>query len=239
MADADDDLTLRPSDAGLLFRLEMWLTHTVLGYWRHLAFAAAFLMLSVAVFGQYRSWVRRDQRGTHAALASAVEPLGMPILALADGVARQAADLPDVAARKATADAVHAVAVEARDPARRAGLLQAAELYRLAGDTEGRRKSLEAASGGDGVMGFAVEAALATLELEEGKADTALGRLTKLAGSEDPFLGQQASIDLGLAYEQAGRKDEARATYDTFVTKWPDSPLIESVRERLARVRTE
>uniref|UniRef100_UPI0025A09F14 hypothetical protein n=1 Tax=Klebsiella pneumoniae TaxID=573 RepID=UPI0025A09F14 len=85
-------------------------------------------------------------------------------------------------------------------------LLDAAEAFRLADKRDKQRAALTAAAeGSTGILAYAAEGGLATLELAEGQGDAAVARLRKLSESQEGYLAEQATIDLGLALEHLGK----------------------------------
>lgn len=73
MADQpDNELSLPKTDAGTLFRLEMWATNVFLGYWWVLVVAIVAILAGVAIYGFWDSQQTATQRGlasrTEAAL---------------------------------------------------------------------------------------------------------------------------------------------------------------------------
>ena len=111
---------------------------------------------------------------------------------------------------------------------------KASELYRLLGDREKQRASLEAAADkASGSLHYSVESAIANLDLEDGRGDESIARLQTLeADLGDEFLAQQVAFDIGIALEHLDRKDDAVSNYDKFLAAWPDSQLSEDVSRR-------
>jgi tetratricopeptide (TPR) repeat protein len=111
--------------------------------------------------------------------------------------------------------------------------LLAAETYRMANKADGRKKALELAATliGD-PMKFVAENNLAHATLMAGDGDAAVQQYKDLMASRgDSYLAQWAALDLGRAYEQLGRTDEAIAVYDDVLARWPDTPGAEEVTD--------
>ncbi len=234
----EDDLDLKPADAGALFRAEMWATNAILGYWPYLLGTLVVLLLGFLFWGQYSSYVTSSQRQGSAKVAEATYDLDAPVYALGIQKAIGRLDTEDEALTEAAA-ALVAAAGETSGPAKAEGMLKAAEIYRVVGRDEDRRSALEAASEAapsGSILWFAAEGALASLDLEQDQGDAAVSRLRSAMESSDGFLGQQAALDLGLALEQLGRSEEALNVYEQFQRKWPDSPRLDEVQERRDRV---
>lgn len=232
---AEDDLELKPADAGAMFRVEMFATNFLLGYWKHIVAIAVMVLVSILVYGQYRDFHRRTQRSTTAQISGALGELpdSLPMLSarIANGEPVDPTELEGVG------DKLLAIAGEASGPARVEGYLSAAEVFRLADKTDKQRTALEAAvEDGEGILGYAAEGGLATLELAQSQGDAAVERLRTLSKTQQGYLAEQATIDLGLALEHLGKKADAAAVYADFETRFPDSPRLGEVKERQARV---
>lgn len=232
---AEDDLDLKPADAGAMFRLEMFATNVLLGYWKHMVGLVVVVLLGVLLFGQYRDYTRRTQRAASAAISAELSKLPAAVPSLSESHAR--GETLDVAKIEGVADEIVKIVGGASGTARVEGLLTTAELYRLSGKTDKQRSSLtDAADSSSGVLRFMAESALANLELNQGEGDAAVSRLTALAASSEGMLAEQAMLDLGLAYEHLKRNSDAEKLYTDFLTKFPESLHTEDVKQRQARV---
>jgi tetratricopeptide (TPR) repeat protein len=232
---ADDDLELKPADAGTMFRMEMFATNVLLGYWKHMLAVVVVVLLSILLYGQYRDYYRRTQRSTAALVADQMAKLPDMAPGLSEKVAR--GETIDKAQLETVGDEIVAIANGATGTARVEGLLTAAELFRLAQKVEKQRGALEGAAGAsEGVLAFAAEEGLANLELGVGEGEKAVERLRKLAETHEGFLAEQAMLDLGLALEHLGKPGEADKLYSEFLTKFPESLRADEVKQRQARV---
>ncbi len=228
------ELVLPKAEAGLFFRAEMAWANFLFGYWRHLLVVLVVGLLGVLVWGQWRSWVDREQRATSAEIAEIERKLPAELPMLPDAISDAKVKPEDL---EVPADALAAIGKKAKGAARVEAWLKAAELYRLAGKPDLQRSALEGGADSDaGVMTYAAVSALAALDLDEGKGDLAIARLTALRSNPDEGLAQSAALDLGLALESLGRIDEAGRVYTEFTTKWAASKHIEQVRARQARL---
>lgn len=232
----DQELDLQPGEAGLAFRAEMAATQVLLGYWKVAVALLIAGLLGVLFYGQYVSWVQRTQRHLAAQIAEVERELPVALVQIPE--AQQAGDATITAELlSSTAEKIEAVARAGAGPASVEGLLKAAELYRLAGAPDRQRAALEAGAGdARGVLTFAVEGALANLDLEQGRGEDAVRRLQTLMDTSDGYLGQQAAMDLGMALEHLGRSAEADQVYARFLETWPDSARSEEVHARRARL---
>lgn len=232
----EEDLQLAPADAGVAFKAEMAVTNFLLGYWKHLLATIALVLFSILLYSQYRDWNQRSQRELSARLAEAQRDLPASVVELPE-MMQFGGVQPELLA--STADRVMAVARDGRGTMAVEGLLEAAELYRLAGKPAEQRAALEEAAGqAKGVLRYAAIGALANLDLEEGQGDEAVSRLRELMSGYDGFLAQRAALDLGMALEHLGRGPEAAQVYSEFLQKWPNSPATSEVQARTQRLGT-
>jgi tetratricopeptide (TPR) repeat protein len=235
--DADDDLDLKPARAGTLFRLEMFTTNFLLGYWKQLVAVVVVFLVMILAWGQYNDITRRNQRETAARIAERLGELSQPLPYVAEAIAK--GEEVDTAKLEEVADGLIAIGNGASRAARVEAYLTAAELYRLADLPDKQRSALtQAVESGEGILGYSASAALANLELAEGDGDASVQRLRELVRSSEGYLAEQAQIDLALALEHLGRKDEAAQVYDEFLQQFPESPRRTVVEQRLGRVST-
>ena len=232
MAESDDDLDLRPADAGFLFRAEMWATNAVLGYWKHALTVAGVFLLSLLAYGQFGSWEQTSQRRASASIALVESEMSASLIELSQRAAMGVAHV-DKESTSQAADKLLAIASGISGTAQVEALLKAAELYRLAGATDKQREALERATEtSTGILGYSAQGALADLELEaDDKA--ALERLKALQVEHGGFLAEQALLDLARAYEHFEMATEAREIYEQFVAKWPESVRLEVAEQAL------
>lgn len=229
-----DELELKPAEAGALFKAEMFATNFFLGYWVHMVGVVLLVLLGVLAWGQYGSWYQDRQRAASAQIANTLDGLPSPLGELPSRLASgEAVDLAQV---EKVGDELVTIADSAMGTSRVEALMTAAELYRLSAKTDKQRQALADASAEEvGVLSWAAESSLASLELELEQGDAAIERLRGLASSSDGYLAEQATIDLGLALEHLGRKDEAAKVYAEFLARFPDSRRGEQVKARQAR----
>ncbi|MCB9664244.1 MAG: tetratricopeptide repeat protein [Alphaproteobacteria bacterium] len=237
MADEQDqDFDLEGGAGDYALRAEMAASEFALRHWKPIVGVLVAVVAGIFTYGQVRDWYVDGQKAASAQIASAEDELSTDVfqLALARAGIRPDATI-DVPATTGVADALVEIANTTRGTAAVEAALKAAELYRLAGNDTERRAALELASAGaSGVLHYAAEAALGTLDLEEGKVESAVTRFEALASGKD-FLARQATLDLAGVYETLGRTSDAVATYDRWLSTWPDAPEADDVRERKER----
>lgn len=231
----DQDLVLQPADAGAAFRFEMAVTNFFLGYWKHVLGVLVVVLVGFLLYGQYAAYVVRSQRAAASQIAE-VERNLPPIALLSYQKATGNLQTPEEDLRNA-AQQLEAVAGATSGTASVEARLKAAELYRILGESDARRAALEGALGkADGVLGYSVESALAALDLEAGNGDAAVSRFEALRKSNQGFLAQQATIELGLTLEHLDRNADAAKVYGEFLATWPDAARAGEVRDFQARV---
>lgn len=234
MADEDEDLDLDLGGAGgdYALQVEMRTGEFLLRYWPFLAGIGATVLIGLLIYGQVNAAHTRGQRAVSAEAARAVEPLdGTPLeLAQAKAGLLRGVDFDADTSRRA-ADALVSAAQAGSGAAAADAYLQAAELYRLAGDTAQQRVALEGASAeGTGVIAYSAEIALANLDLES-DVDAGIARFESLQSSKPDYLGQQATLALAGALESLDRWDEALAAYDRYLATWPQAPNVDDVQD--------
>ncbi|TVQ93169.1 MAG: hypothetical protein EA397_05185 [Deltaproteobacteria bacterium] len=76
----DDDLTLPKTDAGLLFRLEMWATNVLLGYWWVGVAAVVIILAAVGIYGIYDNQTTQTQRELATRTESAIRKIDRALI---------------------------------------------------------------------------------------------------------------------------------------------------------------
>ena len=69
------------------------------------------------------------------------------------------------------------------------------------------------------------------------KFDDAIARLTQIVAVEDYLHRIDAAELLGLARERRGQLAQAKATYEDYLRRYPDSPAASRIRQRLQTLR--
>lgn len=285
MADqGSNDLTIPKSDAGLAFRLEMWASNTILGYWWVLALAIAAILAGVAIYAIWDGTNTSSQRRTSLESAVALSDLSEAVLdedklrerefvQTENGPFRQFQFVPTLGYADMDASGyppkvyiplASATETFGKDDGNResalidgadrmmkaynggSGLaadhaaLQAAQLYSLAGNDEGRDKALAAArQSGDSNVRFAAEAQLAAMAVAAEDVAGAEALLRPWISEENGFSGQRAAMALGEIYEGADRAGDAEAVYRELLATWPLSSLGDAARDRLESMGLE
>lgn len=235
--DEHDDLDLSPADAGALFRAEMATTNFLMGYWKGLLALLIVGLVSVLLYGKYLDYNITQQKSFAAQVALLEAKLGSPVIALPDALAAGQVDEAKIAT---LAREMLEVSRAGTGPARVEAALKAAEMFRVANLPDERRTALEeAVPHAEGVLAFSAQAALANLDLEQGRGEDAIARYEALLAEEDGFLAEQAMLELGLVYEALERPEEARQVYADFMVKFPESSRYDKAQQRDARLAAD
>jgi hypothetical protein len=230
----DDDLDLRPADAGALFRAEMATTNFLLGYWKGLLALLVVGLVSVLLYGKLLDYRTTQQKGVAGKVALLEAKLGAPLITLPDAIDAGQVKQDDVTS---IAREMLEVSRESSGPGRVEAALKAAELFRIAGSDDERRAALEeAVPYAEGVLAFSAHGSLANLDLEQGNGDAAVARWQTLVETEDGILAEEAMLELGLVYEALGRPDDARKVYADFMARFPESSRFDKAQQRDARL---
>jgi tetratricopeptide (TPR) repeat protein len=70
------------------------------------------------------------------------------------------------------------------------------------------------------------------------KHDDAIVRLTRIVATEDYLHRIDAAEMLGLAHERKGQLAQAKAAYESYLRRYPDSRAADRIRQRLQALRT-
>jgi predicted negative regulator of RcsB-dependent stress response len=146
------------------------------------------------------------------------------------------------AARREAALKKYQAAAEAY-PSTSAGLdarLQAASLLSEMGKVADAEKQLAeiARLDGDGLYGRMARLGIATIQVDAGKYDPAIATLNALAQRADVELPIDGVLmQLGRAYEKAGKTTEAITAFTRIGDEFPDSPYASDARTELERLK--
>jgi len=237
--DNEGELVLDAGEAGLGFRFEMAASNFIMGYWRTIIAVIGVGLLSVLIYGELQNQNRKWQRSYASDISDALGelPVDLQQLPLRMKLDEELVSTEDLVG---VGDTLMQLAGSSSGSAVLEALMKAAEVYRIAGASNQQRQALEEALPlARGPLQYAVVAALANMDLEQGEGDAAVSRLKGLTSHEDAYLARRASEDLGLALEYLNRSSEAAALYDEFLTKWPEAPEAEAIRVRQSRLEIE
>jgi hypothetical protein len=256
VADKDQDKIKIPGqEATVAFRAEMFFQNVVLGYWQYGVGLVVVVLLGFFLYGTYSTITERNQQAGTGACAAVIAKMqtktpgkllpgdelfvpydvpwdllvtqGDPTTLVFDKVSDEQKTKLDSYAKQ-----LEQVADENGGVASRECRLYAAELYRITGNGEGRKKALETVASAGGTIGFAAAENLAAIEIAGGSFDSGAARLRTQMDSQQGYLAERAALDLGRNFEIAGKKDDAVKLYAEFVEKWPKSARVPEVQSR-------
>ncbi len=105
-----------------------------------------------------------------------------------------------------------------------------------AGDLAGARKQYEELTGGKGPLAAEATLGLADVALAEGKAPRAIELYETLTARGGPAAIRSIALgQLAVAYERAGREDQALAASKELVRAYPSATEAAAARERIRR----
>ena len=205
------------------------------------------VLLAVVLIGGYVYWQRSTNEKAAALFAEGIVAASTPIATPetdASNLPGQIAPRPQgrtFPTEKARAEAAIAKFSEASQayPSSRAGI---AANYRAAALLAEQGKLPEAetrfndviARDGNGVYGRMAKLGIATLQIQAKKYDQAIAALTTLSQRADADVPVDAVLmQLGEAYQRAGRTPDALKTFTRVVDEFPQSPYLQDARRRL------
>jgi tetratricopeptide (TPR) repeat protein len=231
------DAPLAGAEQDVLFRAQMTVANTLLGYWKHGVTALFVLLGASLVIGQWLTYKVDVQKDGQAALARI--DLKMPTLDPMTRMGLAPMDDPNDPARMAllatNAAEYEALAASAKGTASSMAWMRAAEAWRRAGQMD-KAKAAYLKVQGDGVVGFSGATGVAALAADSGDVDGAVTALQPYAAATEGFLAQQALIEIAAIYEGAGRAADARTTLQDLQKRFPTSPLLPDAAAALARL---
>jgi tetratricopeptide (TPR) repeat protein len=232
------DAPLAGADQDVLFKAQMTVANTLLGYWKHGVTALFVLLLLTFAVGQWLTHQTQTQREAQAAIARVDQK--MPEL---DPLARMGLtpmDDPNDPARMSLlaglAAEYEAVAADSDGTARAMAWMRAAESWRRAGQLDKAKAAYQQIEG-DGVLGYTGATGVAALAADAGDVDGAVAALRPYADAREGFLAQQALLEIASIYEGAQRPDDARKALEELKTRFPDSSLrLPTARQEAFRI---
>ena len=205
------------------------------------------VVLAIVLIGGYVVWQRSNNEKAAALFAEGIVAAATPIAnpeTDASNLPGQIAPRPQgrtFPTEKARTDAAIAKFSEASQayPSSRAGIAanyRAAALLAEQGkvaDAETRFNDVISRDG-NGVYGRMAKLGIATLHIQAKKYDQAIAALTTLSQRNDTDVPVDAVLmQLGEAYQRAGKTPEALQTFTRVVDEFPQSPYLQDARRRL------
>jgi predicted negative regulator of RcsB-dependent stress response len=217
--------------------------------------AQALIVLAVVAAGVLGYWWWRSSQVEKAsalladARATAMAPITPPAPVAVPGQPAPPAPPPDpdaFATEAARRDAAlkKFEAAAAAYPTLVPGLeahLQAASLLGEMGRTADAQKHLEAVvqADGDGFYGRMAKLGIATIQVDAGTFDPAIATLQALVQRSDLEMPVDGVLmQLGRAYEKAGKRAEAIAAFTRISDEFPESPYAGDARTEADRLKS-
>lgn len=234
-----DRVQIPPQEEDALFRLQMAVSDFVLGYWKYGVYALGVVLLAAGVYGGVTSWRQSQRRADYEAIARVDHRMpkddGLGGLGLSLGGAGGSPNAEELAegARRFVA-----AGDEASGTAAVYAYLKAAEAWQRGGNATERLAALEKAwkVGAKDMPGWSAGSAYAAALRDAGRTDEAVAVYKQLAAEAPAPLAQDALLTLADTQLAAGKTDEAKATVQDFVTRFPDSPRLPELQAVQARI---
>ncbi len=222
---ADEAFLLGEEEEDGLFKAQMALANVVLGYWKYGLVFLGLVLVATLGWGTWKNHVRDTQREIQAAIARVEK--GIP--KTGDGLTTPLIDPSQPGVLDKVRDAAQQLEVIAEDgtgAGRTFAWIRAGELWDIAGESDRAATCFENAwkSGGKGVLGWSATVRAARARAARGDLDGAVAMLQDYAAGDDIYA-QQSLFEIGTMQLDAGRTDAARATFEDFAKRFPDSYL--------------
>jgi tetratricopeptide (TPR) repeat protein len=216
------DKDLLPQEKDVLFQAQMAVANAFLGYYKYGLAILGVVLLVALVFGIVDTVQTKSQRNVHAKIAAVQMDLTDPNDKAA--LAKAATSLEDIAEKGDGTAAIIA-------------LLNAAEVFRDAGQSDDALRAYEKAYAlkGDGVLGWAAASGVAAEKARKGDLDGAMAIYRQFSSGDD-IAAEEATWGLAVLLEEAGKKDEARQALTDLTTRFPTSPHLEEAGKALKRL---
>jgi TolA-binding protein len=201
-------------------------------------FVVVGIVAAAAIIG-YTVWRQRATSQAAAMLAQAVAVLEAPVIAAEPGSAT-ASTPGSYPTEKAKLEAALAKLMAAADayPRTRPGIearYQAASVLASLGRyTEAEQRYREVMERGGGIYRNVAQLGVAEVQTRAGKYDEAIRTWRELSTQKDGDIPVDGVLmQLGRAYQLAGKKNEAQQTFKQLVNEFPQSPYATEARKEL------
>ena len=222
----------------MLFKTQMKVLNLLLGHWKKGLAVISAVLLVVLVVGEFSAYKTDEQRDIQAEIADIDRRMPKESPAVAFGIEapdtspEMKANLEEGARRyeKVASGAVGTGSVMA--------WLKAGEAWKRAGDTEKAQAAYGKAHGvgATGTVGWSAASQYANTQAVAGDVDGAVATLGSLENKVFGLAAEQAKLTAAFLLEDAGRTAESQAALQSFVTKYPNSQLLEQAQDALARL---
>ncbi len=207
---------------------------------RMMTMAGAAVVLVVLAAGGFWAWRTRANTRSQVMLADALavvqSPVDPPRPDASGKIVQVAGTYPTVNARAEAALAMFQQVADAY-PSTRAGL--AARYYAAAalsilgryGEAAARYQEVVDRAGRTSFYGRMAQLGAVEAKIQAKQYDQAISEAQALANANDDNLPRDAVLmELGRAYAAAGKKAEAKETFDKVVAEFPDSAFVEEAK---------
>lgn len=238
-AAADVKSMVEEEEQDVIFKVQMKVAHVFLGYWRYGLGALGVVLAVALVIGLVRTHARDRQREVQAAMSRIDRDLPEPSPGYPLGPMDDPADAERTAKLERAAKELEAVAGEASGTAGAMAWIRAAEVWERARKVDEACAAWGSAHGAaaPGLVGWAAASGRASCLAAQGKTDDAAAILRQFATTGEGLVAQQALLDLGTTWLDAGRRTEAVAALEELKTKYPESPLAARAAAALEAAR--
>jgi tetratricopeptide (TPR) repeat protein len=199
--------------------------------------AAAVVAIAVAI-GALSAWRLRGQEQAAVALAEAMAVADAEIVPPTSPTPPNPGSFPSEQARSEAAVKKYLEVVEkhASTDAALTARFEAAALLTALGRTQEAEQHFQAVAAADrGVHGRMARMGLAEVQVKTGRYDPAIETYRELSANKDGDLPVDGVLmQLGRAYELAGKRSEALQTYRRILSEFPESLYASDARTAVA-----
>jgi tetratricopeptide (TPR) repeat protein len=230
-AAAEGSAEARPPERDVLFAIQVGITDFIASYWQYFGYAIAALLVGMLGYGAWDYYQTSQKDESFAAIAriSHKMPKPDPMAQMGFGPADDPNDAGRMKDLEEGARRFEEIATDSSGAAAVVAWQSAADAWKRAGKSAERMAALEKAAGvkAEAAVHYAAVMVQAGALLEtpdvEGNKDKALGLYQALADSQTGFLAQEAWVTLIRTQVFLDRLEEAKTSYATFKTKFPNA----------------
>jgi hypothetical protein len=219
-------------------------TSTLAERQRTFSLIGAVVVVAALIGGGYWAWHTRTETRAQMLLTDALvvvqSPVDVPKPDATGKVTQLPGSYPTINAR-AEAALAKFTAVADQYPNTKAGIasryLAASALSMLGrhGEAVARYQEVVDRAGTSTFYGRMAQLGVIESQVQAKQFDQAIAKAKTLADANDDMLPRDAMLmELGRAYAAAGKKAEARQTFDKIVTEFPESSFVDEAKSQIA-----